>query len=998
MNIYVTPHNDFAKFLIEISKKWQEEWIKNRVFEAEYVEGKPKFFLTAAFPYPNGPSHMGHSRVYTVTDVYARYKRMKGYNVLFPMAFHYTGTPVLAMAEALKRGDQRLLGLFLKVYGVPEDVVKELDEPLKMAKYFHAISKLSLIESGFSIDWRREFTTIDPEFKAFIRWQFEKLREKGYLVKGSHPVGWCPYHQMPVGMHDTKEDKEPEIGVWTLLHFKDDSGRIFPTATLRPETVFGVTNVWVNPEEDYVEAKVEGETWIVSLKSSEKLKYQKNIRVESKLKGSELLGLRVRNPVTGERVPILPARFVDPNVGTGVVMSVPAHAPYDYIAILDLKSEVLEQYKVKVEELKPRPLISVEGYSNLPARDVVERLKVKSQLEIEKLEEATREVYSEEFKKGVMKREIVEYVGLDLEPESREYVKGVVKTWIAEKPVREARENLVKWLKESGYASEMYEIMNRPVYCRCGNEVVVKILEDQWFIDYGNPEWKEKSRKALEKMNILPPEYRGDFKYTIEWVDRKACARTRGLGTELPWSKGWIIESLSDSTIYMAYYTISHKIRKYKLKPEQLTLEFWDYVMLGRGDVREVSEKTKIPVRVLRELKRDFEYWYPLDSRHSGKDLIPNHLTFFIYNHTAIFPEDKWPKQIAVNGWVLLRGHKMSKSLGNVIPLRIMNNLYGPDVVRASVILSAEVGQDADLTDELLESVLDRLRKIYENMLKLYEYTATSTSTPVEYSWKDKWMLSRLQRHIEDVTKSMEELKLRDAANTVFYLLERDLRRYLEMIEEEFKDDNRKAAISQTIAKVLEAWVKMLAPFTPHLAEELWHKMGREEFISKAEWPSVERELISEDVEARVDYIDSLIEDVREIVRVLGRTPKKAVVYVVNPIEYESFRMAIEYVDEGRPLKDYVKALIEKYGDPRRTSAKAKRYYEQATKTPLELRRFLKRNVLDEVEAIKSSIEYVKKTLNLEVVEVYRSDDPKAPDYGGKKKHALPLKPAIYLE
>ena len=1002
MNIYVKPHNEYAKHLIEIAKKWQKKWAEEKIFNADPDPEKPKFFLTAAFPYPNGPSHMGHARVYSITDAYARFKRMKGYNVLFPLGFHYTGTPVLTMAEKVAQGDEKLLKLFRNVYGVPEDIIPKLTDPLTMARYFHEISKLSLNETGFSIDWRREFTTIDPEFKSFIRWQFEKLRQKGFLIKGTHPVGWCPVHNMPVGMHDTKDDKEPEIGEWTLLFFTDEEGVIYPAATLRPETVFGVTNMWINPEVDYVKIIIDGKIWVVSERAAFKLRFQKKkIEVIEKFKGEKVLGKRVRNPVTGEKVAFLPARFVDPDTGTGIVMSVPAHAPYDYAALRDLNEELLRKYGVKREELEPRPLIRVKGYGELPAIEVVEKRGIKSQEERDKLEEATKEVYGAEYKYGVMREDIVGYVAQDLEEPARSYIKGIVKTWIAGKPVSVARDNVAKWLRESGFADIMYEIMNKPVYCRCGAEIVVKVLEDQWFLDYGKEEWKELARKALSMMRIVPPEYTGDFRYTIEWVQRRACARTRGLGTELPWSPGWIIESLSDSTIYMAYYTVSHKIKEYGLRAEQLTYEFWDYVLLGKGEVKEVSKNTGVPVKILEELRREFDYWYPLDSRHSGKDLIPNHLTFFIYNHTAIFPEEKWPRQIVVNGWVLLRGHKMSKSLGNVIPLRIMNYLYGPDVVRTAVLLAAEVGQDADFTDELAESVLDHLRRFEETIIKLHRIVEQyfNEKAKIELKRIDKWILSRLQRNIEHITRSFEDVKLREATNTILYIIDKDVKRYLDRISDELGSKERSATIAWVIDKIIDTWIRLIAPIAPHLAEELWERTGRKGFVSIAKWPLVEKEYIDIDAEVSEYYLDKIIADVREIIRVTGKTSANRVVfYVSSSDDYALLRKAIEMVESSRPLKEFIREILPVAKGKKNIAKIAKRYYDLASQIPPYIREYIVDKILNEKEIIEEASRYISRILNIDRIEVYEASDPDAPNYGGKKNLAMPLKPAIYIE
>ncbi|MCD6323639.1 MAG: class I tRNA ligase family protein, partial [Desulfurococcales archaeon] len=355
---------------MKISRKWAEVWERERVYEADPEPGRPKYFLTAAFMYPNGPAHVGHARTYLIPDILARFKRGLGYNVLFPMGFHYTGTPILTTAERIASGDEHYIEMLSSAFGVPQEELRELTEPVKLAKYFHTLSKDAMKEYGLSIDWRREFTTIDPEFNKFIVWQFTRLRKLGYLTKGSHPVGWCPKHNMPVGMHDTKDDVEPEIGELTLIKFLGEDGVIYPAATLRPETVLGVTNMWLNPEIDYCISEVDvggrRERWVLACEAAEKLKFQMDLRVTRKVKGRELIGRKVLNPMLGREVEILEARFVSPKFGTGVVMSVPAHAPYDYAALRDILGEVNPE---RWGRFKPVPLIKVEGYGRYPAKD-----------------------------------------------------------------------------------------------------------------------------------------------------------------------------------------------------------------------------------------------------------------------------------------------------------------------------------------------------------------------------------------------------------------------------------------------------------------------------------------------------------------------------------------------------------------------------------------------------------------------------------------------------
>ncbi|MGE5705765.1 MAG: class I tRNA ligase family protein, partial [Nitrososphaerales archaeon] len=196
----------------QIETKWKSKWNEQKLFETDPDDNKiKKYFITVAFPYPNSPQHIGHGRTYTLADVHARYMRMKGNNVLFPMAFHYTGTPILAMSKRVISGDKDLIQTFKNIYNVPEEIIKTFSDPEKIARYFHNEIKLGMQDMGFSIDWRREFTTIDKLYSKFITWQFKILQKKGLIVQGSHPVGWCPKDNNPVSQHDTVGDVEPEF-------------------------------------------------------------------------------------------------------------------------------------------------------------------------------------------------------------------------------------------------------------------------------------------------------------------------------------------------------------------------------------------------------------------------------------------------------------------------------------------------------------------------------------------------------------------------------------------------------------------------------------------------------------------------------------------------------------------------------------------------------------------------------------------------------------------
>lgn len=313
-----------SAFFNEVAKKWQEKWESSRVFEANPSTSE-KYFITVAFPYTNSPLHIGHGRTYITADIVARYQRMIGKNVLFPFAFQFTGTPILSISESIKRGDMDIISDFINLYKVSPEKVKEFEDPLKLAEYFRDDMKRMAKALGLSVDWRREFTTIDPRFEQFIKWQFRKLKEKGFITTSTDAVGYCPNDNFPVGMHDTKGDVEPEIQEMDVIEF-EGKDVVFPTATSRPETVFGANAVLINPETTYV--IVRGSNWVLSKEAFKKLSYQRELVPEREVQGKDLIGLTVKNPITGRDVKVYGSRYVDARLGTGSVMAVPAHEPY----------------------------------------------------------------------------------------------------------------------------------------------------------------------------------------------------------------------------------------------------------------------------------------------------------------------------------------------------------------------------------------------------------------------------------------------------------------------------------------------------------------------------------------------------------------------------------------------------------------------------------------------------------------------------------------------
>jgi leucyl-tRNA synthetase len=670
-----------------------------------------------------------------------------------------------------------------------------------MAQYYTNEGRIIVRRIGFSIDWRREFTTIMPTYQKFIEWQYINLREKGYVSRGTHPVVWCPKDKSPTGDHDRQVGEGVTPEEYILIKYRLEDGRVLPAATFRPETIYGVTNMWINPDATYVDALVNGEEWIISQEAAEKLREQeRKVEVKQSLKGKELIGKLFINPVTKKKFPILPGWFVDSKTATGVVYSVPAHAPFDWLALRDLqeKPEVLKEFSVAAEvvkQIKPISLIKVEGFGEYPAVEIVEKMGVKNQYD-SKADEATKELYKKEFHGGVLKDNCGSYAG---------------------KTVREAKDVLIADFKRLGYADSMYDLPE-PVVCRCLTPCIVKVLSDQWFLNYNDKEWKEKAKEAVARMEIYPEAARQYFLTVIDWLKEWACARTTGFGTPLPWSEGWIVETLSDSTIYMAFYTINKHIREYNIKPESLTREVFDYLFFGKGETITVSKLSGISNKLLESMRNEFLYWYPFDLRVSAKELVPNHLTFCIFHHAALFPSELWPRAMGVNGMLMIEGKQMHKSKGNFITMKNAVDRYGADATRCALLLAAEGMDDPDWR---ADNVIDVQNKL-ESLARFAEDILVTAKND-EYQHLEQWLLSKLQQQIAAVTVSLDELKTRTALQVALFEVWNNIRWYT---QRKGKTD------STTLREVVKVWLRLLAPFAPFTCEEVWSKSGEAGFIS----------------------------------------------------------------------------------------------------------------------------------------------------------------------
>ncbi|MBI2078511.1 MAG: leucine--tRNA ligase [Euryarchaeota archaeon] len=936
---------------LDVERKWLERWRKADLYAAQRGSpGDKKFFLHFAYPGISGFLHVGHMRGFTYSDVFTRFHRMTGHRVLFPAGFHASGIPSVGLARRVERGEAATLE-YLKNNGCPPEQIPKLKDPQEVVRYFSQVYADDYWRRfGYLIDWRTLCTTIDPGYNRFIQWQFKQLQERKLLVQKPHYAPFCPVDgavAVDASETDISKGGSAEIQDFTLVLYRLPNGDTLPCATLRPETTFGVTNLWINPDATYKRIAVGGGHWILSDVAAQKIAGQRNDVKDSSpwtaTLAVDLLKEEAINPLTGARVPILPASFVDPARATGVVMSVPAHAPYDWQALQEIRPEI-----------QPIVIIRNPNAKGVPAAEAAKRHGAKGQADKAALDAATEEVYSEEFHHGEMLPAAGALAGLK---------------------VRDAKEK-VKALLENQKALGAMQDFDQDVVCRCGNPVHIRQVPDQWFIHYSDQPLTDRSKEHAASMRIFPEEYRRDMPGVLDWFGDRACIR-RGswLGTEFPFKATWIIEPISDSTLYPAYYIVSPYVNSKRLRPEELTDAFFDFVFLGKG-------KPEKPVWA--EVRKDFQFWYPVDINLGGKEHKTVHFPPYVMNHVAILPPEKWPRGIFVNWWVTQKaGAKISKSKGGAEPIPGAAQKYSVDAMRFYYCNVASAHVDIEWDPEIVLKYRSHVERLFQFVMDWAQQPKARSPGRL-----DAWLRSTWAERFSKSRAAFERFDLRAATQQAYFEFYNDLQWFL----------RRGGQRSDATDEVLREWVLALTPVTPFVAEELWEALGRKGLASAAQLPlggmKPERDVIAAET-----FLQGVIDDVGAIARVTGRTPQRIIIYTAPEWKRSVFSHVLAAVREGeRNPGNVIKSLMAR-PELKVHAKEVAAFVPKAFKDALDrasgedgLPRF------DEHDVLLEAAPFLTGALNVTKVEVFRADDAAAPDPGKKRGAAAPFKPALYME
>ncbi|XP_006891166.1 PREDICTED: leucine--tRNA ligase, cytoplasmic isoform X2 [Elephantulus edwardii] len=739
---------------------------------------------------------------------------------------------------AAKAGSSKYQWGIMRSLGLSEEEIVKFSEAEYWLDYFPPLAIQDLKRMGLKVDWRRSFITTDvnPYYDSFVRWQFLTLRERNKIKFGKRYTIYSPKDGQPCMDHDRQTGEGVGPQEYTLIKLKvlepfpsklsglKGKNIFLVAATLRPETMFGQTNCWVRPDMKYIGFEtVTGDIFICTQRAARNMAYQGFTKdngvvpVVKELMGEEILGASLSAPLTSYKVIyVLPMLTIKEDKGTGVVTSVPSDSPDDNAALRDLKKKpgLRTKYGIRddmVLPYEPVPIIEIPGFGNLSAVTICDELKIQSQNDREKLVEAKEKLYLKGFYDGVM----------------------LVEGFKGQK-VQDVKKTIQKKMIDTGDAL-IYMEPEKQVMSRSSDECVVALC-DQWYLDYGEENWKKQTSQCLKNLETFCEETRKNFEATLDWLQEHACSRTYGLGSRLPWDEQWLIESLSDSTIYMAFYTVAHLLQGGNLRgqgesplgirPQQMSKEVWDYIFFKEAPF----PTTQIPKEKLDQLKQEFEFWYPVDLRVSGKDLVPNHLSYYLYNHVAIWPEhsDKWPVAVRANGHLLLNSEKMSKSTGNFLTLTQAIDKFSADGMRLALADAGDTVEDANFVEAMADAGILRLYTWVEWVKEMVANWDSLRSGPAS-SFNDRVFASEMNAGIIKTDQNYEKMMFKEALKTGFFEFQAAKDKYRELAIEGMHRD--------LVFRFIEVQTLLLAPFCPHLCEHIWTLLGKPGSIMNASWP-----------------------------------------------------------------------------------------------------------------------------------------------------------------
>jgi leucyl-tRNA synthetase len=882
---------------LKIEPKWRKIWEKKGVNKTKDNTKAPKFYILDMFPYPSGQGlHVGHPRGFVATDVYSRYKRMHGFNVLHPMGWDAFGLP--AENYALK------------------NKTNPVDQTKKNVKIYK--EQTSIL--GFNYDWSREVNTTDPAYYKWTQWIFLQLFKKGLAFESYEPINWCPSCMTGLANEDLEDGKCERCGSviekkpmrqWVLkitdyadrlltdiddlnwpesikesqrnwigrsegselwFNIKNSEEKI-TVFTTRPDTLYGVTYLVLAPENKLVdELKSQIKNWSAVEKYRLEVKAKTEIErtaVDKNKTGLKLNGVEVKHPLTKEIIPVFIADYVLNNYGTGAVMAVPAHDERDYafaqkynlpikeVVIpvrIDKKNppvmgkKIVERQNVHVVVRNPKdgkilclqwkkfnwktfPMGGTDGEDILTAakREVLEETGYKNLINGKILGGQVRAEYFAAHK-DVNRVSYTNLVFFDLKNEERDTVSK-----------EESEQADIFWADLKDLTTEFMTHAEMDIWLQRIDREVTAYTGPGVLINSGKFDGMDNEQAKKEITDLADGKQKVTYKLK-DWVFSRQrywgepiplihCEKCgvvavpeKDLPVKLPKVKFYEPTGTGESPLAAITNWVNTKCPKCggKAKRETNTMPQW----AGSSwyYLRYIDPQNK---KALVDKKKE-KYWMKngVDLYVGGTEHATRHLIYARFWHKFLFDigvvSTKEPfRQLKNQGMVLgSDSRKMSKRWGNVVnPDEVVKNV-GADTLRVYEMFMGPFEQEiAWSTDNMVGSrrFLDKVWRIGQNFIKKQSSPLNGVPNRSEDISRENFE-TLLHKTIKKVTEDILNFNFNTAISAFMILI--NMAEKTEIIKSEY-----------------EIILKLLAPFAPHMTEEIWFNLNHKKSIHLEKWP-----------------------------------------------------------------------------------------------------------------------------------------------------------------
>ena len=928
-------------------QSWQKAWEDSGIFNVEYNEDNPAFYCLEMYPYPSGKMHMGHVRNYSIGDAVARYKRLMGFDVLYPMGFDSFGMP--AENAAIEEG------------GHPHDITER-----NMASITEQIKRM-----GFSYDWRRLVKSHDPQYYRWNQWFFLKFLEKDLAYQEFAPVNWCEPCSTVLANEQVKAGRcwrcnapviQKEMSQWFLdipqyaqelldgleeINFPENvkslqqdwlgrseganiefgiEGReeTLSVFTTRPDTLFGVTFVTLAPENPLAEKLVSGSEYEPAWKE-----LYDEVSVMSEFDRIKNMGAKkgvptgcfAIHPLSGEKVPIWVGNFVIASYGTGAVMAVPGHDERDF--------DFAKKYDIPIK----RVLVMTEDGS---AESELEEAECDLGWMVNSGMDGFDGLYGDDAKSAVC--QALENIGA-----GNSTINWKIRPWL---------------ISRQRYWGTPIPI----IHCdSCG---VVPVPEDQLPVELPRDVVFDGKGNPLESSESFCN------------VECPKCGEPARRETDT-------MDTFVDSSWYFLRYTDAMQ-NETCFDPK--IANHWMNVDFYCGGI-EHAQMHLIYARFWTKALRDI-------GLHNIDEPFEELLCQGMVNKAAPWCEpcgitlsvahagQKCPQ---CNFILTERSAKMSKSLGNTVSPEEMIEKYGADTVRLFILFAANPTAGMDWSDAALEAN-------HRQMIQLFNMPEMILQWDGGQSQIDTWLLARIKQRMNEWRDAMEAYDLRGAVEVSHFDLVKDINWY-----------RRRGGNNQAVGrKVLHCWTHMISTTSPHMAEDWWKMLGNDDLIAGRIF-QIEDALEVNEQKALIDerYLRAFLELARKVSKVaekhIGGPAKSAIVHITRPWKRTLAQNAIMHLESGENIKSFaskIQSISDLNNDNQGEvmSFWGKRMLPQVFKWSDEEKSMIT-GELDEGDSLKNAADFIKTELGLESIEFETGELDI-----GRSASAMPLAPTIVYQ